>query len=128
MITDTVDPQYAKHWTTYAEDYLRQLKKHKFDQDSKTLMAWVKKFQTHDKDFAFHQKMSRNDSRETYGRCTLYSTCTGEKDFDNIKGVGLRENEACIPDYLRRTQEDCKKDDPDSELFEVTIFCQNDKN
>lgn len=121
MITDTVDPQYAKHWTTYAEDYLRQLKKHKFDQDSKTLMAWVKKFQTHDKDFAFHEKMSRNDSRETYGRCTLYSTCIGENDVDiGQKGVGLRENEACIPDDRRRTHEDCVKEDPKSKLFEVT--------
>ena len=121
MITDTVDPQYAKHWTRHAEEYLEQLKEHKFDQESKKLMAWVKKFQTHDKDFAFHKKMSRNDSRETYGRCTLYSTCTGENNVGiGEKGVALRENEACIPDDRRRTHEDCLKEDPKSKLFEVT--------
>ena len=58
-MVDLVDPQYAKHWTKYAEDYLQELKKHRFDQDSKKLMAWVKKFKTHDKDFAFHEKMSQ---------------------------------------------------------------------
>ena len=92
---------------------MEQLKKYNFDQDSKTLMAWVKKFQTHDKDFAFHKNMTRLDGRETYGRCVLYSTCTGEK------GVVLRENEACIPNDRRRLHEDCVKEDPKSKLFEV---------
>ena len=53
-----MDLQYSKHWTKYAEDYLQELKNNNFDQDSKTLIEWVKKFKTHDKDLAFHQKMT----------------------------------------------------------------------
>ena len=120
MSKENVHPKYAKHWTKYAEDYLQELKKNDFDQDSKKLISWVKKVRTHDKDFAFHPKMSRDDSRETYGRCTLYSTCTGENEIGvGEKGVGLKENEACIPDDRRRTQKDCEKEDPKSKLFEV---------
>ena len=120
MIADTVDPRYAKHWKNYSESYLQELKNHDFNQDSEPLKAWVQKIDHHDKDFVFHQKMSRNDSRETYGRCTLYSTCTGENDVGILNGVHLRENEACIPDYRRKTQEDCRKENPGSDLFEVT--------
>ena len=76
----------------------------------------------HDKDFAFHPEMSRNDSRETYGRCTLYSTCTGENEVGiGEKGVSLKDNEACIQNDRRRTQKDCEKKDPKSNLFEVNM-------
>ena len=115
-----MDLQYSKHWTKYAEDYLQELANNNFDQDSKTLIEWVKKFKTHDKDFAFHQKMTRNDSRETYGRCTLFSTCTGRNELGvGEKAITLNENEPCIADDRRRTQKDCEKEDPKSKLFEV---------
>ena len=85
-----MDPRYAPFWTKYAKDYMQQLKKYNFDQDSNSVMAWVKKFQTHDKDFAFHKNMTRLDGRETYGRCVLYSTCTGEKGV--VIGVPKRDS------------------------------------
>ena len=125
FIPETIDANYAKFWTTYAEDYLKELSKNHFDQESTTLKAWVKAKQMYDKNFAFDPKMSKNDSRETYGRCALYSACTGKNELGvGEKAITLGKDEACIPNDRRKVQEECNRKDSNSTLFEVHIINQ----
>jgi hypothetical protein len=69
-----------------------------------------------------------NSMRTTYGRCVLYSTCTGPSNlfFGNVSV--LEENIACLSSKHRKQQKTCEEEG--LTLFEVktNIYLHDIKN
>ena len=112
-----IDKDYMLFWKNYAENFIIKLNESNFDQNSTNLIKWTTSQKMPDK--AFSSDMSGNTSmRTTYGRCVLYSTCTGSSNLFSGNVSVLEENSACLSTKLRKQHKTCDKEG--LKLFEVT--------
>ena len=110
------DPEYYAFWKRYSENFLIELSSNHHDMASKQLIQFTKEKTI--PSYAFCTKMPGEDdsNREAYGRCVLYSTCTG-KDNIGIDHASLVKDKDCLETHERKDQESCKALKLD--LFEV---------
>ena len=110
------DPKYYAFWKRYSENFLKELSSNNHDMESSQLIQFTKEKKI--PSYAFCRKMPGEveSNRESYGRCVLYSTCTG-KDNIGIDHAILVKDKDCLETHERKDQESCKALKLD--LFEV---------
>ena len=100
------DPKYYAFWKRDSENFLNELSSNNHDMDSNQLIQITKEKKI--PSYAFCTKMPGEveSNRESYGRCVLYSTCTG-KDNIGIDHAILVKDKHCLATKERKTQESC---------------------
>ena len=104
--TTKTDPKYHAFWKRYSENFLKKLSSNNHDMESSQLIQFTKEKKI--PSYAFCTKMPGEveSNRESYGRCVLYSTCTG-KDNIGIDRAILVKDKHCLATKERKTQESC---------------------
>ena len=104
--TSQTDPKYYAFWKRYSENFLNELSSNNHDMDSSQLIQFTKEKKI--PSYAFCTKMPGEveSNRESYGRCVLYSTCTG-KDNIGIDRAILVKDKHCLATNERKTKESC---------------------
>ena len=104
--TTQTDPKYYAFWKRYSENFLNELSSNNHDMDSNQLIQITKEKKI--PSYAFCTKMPGEveSNRESYGRCVLYSTCTG-KDNIGIDHASLVKDKDCLETHERKDQESC---------------------
>ena len=117
--TTQTDPKYYAFWKRYSENFLNELSSNNHDMDSSQLIQFTKEKKI--PSYAFCTKMPGEveSNRESYGRCVLYSTCTG-KDNIGIDHAILVRDKHCLATTERKTQESCGA--LNLTLFEVSFI------
>ena len=100
------DPEYYAFWKRYSENFLNKLSLNHHDMASRQLIQFTKEKTI--PSYAFCTKMPGEveSNRESYGRCVLYSTCTG-KDNIGIDHASLLKDKDCLETHERKDQESC---------------------
>ena len=100
------DPKYYAFWKRYSENFLNELSSNNHDMDSSQLIQFTREKKI--PSYAFCRKMPGEveSNRESYGRCVLYSTCTG-KDNIGIDQASLVKDKDCLETHERKNQESC---------------------
>ena len=114
-----IDEDYMLFWKNYAENFITKLNESEFDMTSHDLINWTITEKIPNK--AFSSNMSSKEQlsmRTTYGRCVLYSTCTGPSNLFSGNVSVLGENIACLSSKHRKQHKTCEKEG--LKLFEVT--------
>ena len=113
------DPEYYAFWKRYSENFLNELSSNHHDMASRRLIQFTKEKTI--PSYAFCTKMPGEDESnlEAYGRCVLYSTCTG-KDNIGIDRAILVKDKHCLATKERKTQESCGA--LNLTLFEVSFI------
>ena len=108
------DPKYYAFWKRYSENFLNELSSNNHDMASKELIQFAKEKKI--PSYAFCSKMPGEDesNRKAYGRCVLYSTCTG-KDNIGIDHAILVKDKDCLETHERKDQASC-------EALKLTLF------
>ena len=117
--TTQTDPKYYAFWKRYSENFLNELSSNNHDMDSSQLIQFTKEKKI--PSYAFCTKMPGEveSNRESYGRCVLYSTCTG-KDNIGIDRAILVKDKHCLATKERKTQQSCGA--LNLTLFEVSLI------
>ena len=113
------DPKYYTFWKRYSENFLNELSSNNHDMESNQLIHFTKEKKI--PSYAFCTKMPGEveANRESYGRCVLYSTCTG-KDNIGIDHAILVKDKDCLETHERKDQESCQASN--LTLFEVLFI------
>ena len=117
--TTQTDPKYYAFWKRYSENFLNELSSNNHDMDSNKLIQFTKEKKI--PSYAFCRKMPGEveSNRESYGRCVLYSTCTGKSNIGIDHAIVVTDKH-CLPTKERKDQESC--DALDLTLFEVSFI------
>ena len=110
------DPKYFAFWKRYSENYLTELSSNNHDMDSSQLIQFTREKKI--PSYAFCTKMPGEDesNREAYGRCVLYSTCTGKANLGIDHAIVVKDKH-CLTTKERKNQESCQASQ--LTLFEV---------
>ena len=113
------DPKYYAFWKRYSENFLNELSSNNHDMDSNQLIQFTKEKKI--PSYAFCTKMPGEveANRESYGRCVLYSTCTGKANIGIDHAIVVKDK-YCLTTKERKTQESCGASD--LTLFEVSFI------
>ena len=100
------DPEYYSFWKRYSENFLNELLSNNHDMASEQLIQFTK--QKTIPSYAFCSKMPGEDesNREAYGRCVLYSTCTGKANIGIDHAIVVKDKH-CLTTKERKNQESC---------------------
>ena len=99
---------YSKFWKEYTDGFISKLASSNFDLASTTLKEWVRQEQI--PSHAYDPEMFRKEScPKRYGRCVLYSTCTG-RSANVTSHASVVTNEACLKSHQRQDSTSCKKE------------------
>ena len=100
------DPEYYAFWKRYSENFLNELSSNHHDMASRQLIQFTKEKTI--PSYAFCTKMPGEDesNQEAYGRCVLYSTCTGNANI-GIDHAILVKDKDCLETHERKDQESC---------------------
>ena len=112
------DPEYYAFWKRYSENFLNELSSNHHDMASRRLIQFTKEKTI--PSYAFCTKMPGEDesNREAYGRCVLYSTCTGQDKIGIDQAIFVKDKH-CLATKERKTQKSCEASN--LTLFEVTF-------
>ena len=115
--SNQTDPEYYAFWKRYSENFLNELSANNHDMASEQLIHLTK--QKTVPSYAFCPKMPGEDesNREAYGRCVLYSTCTGKANIGIDHAIVVKDKH-CLTTKERKNQESCQA--LDLTLFEVS--------
>ena len=100
------DPEYYSFWKRYSENFLNELLSNNHDMASEQLIQFTKEKTI--PSYAFCSKMPGEDesNREAYGRCVLYSTCTGKANIGIDHAIVVKDKH-CLTTKERKNQESC---------------------
>ena len=114
--TTQTDPKYYAFWKRYSENFLNELSSNNHDMDSNQLIQITKEKKI--PSYAFCTKMPGEveSNRESYGRCVLYSTCTGKANIGIDHAIVVKDKH-CLTTKERKNQESCGASE--LTLFEV---------
>jgi len=99
---------YSKFWKEYTDGFISKLASSNFDLASTKLKEWVRQEQI--PSHAYHPEMFRKPScPKRYGRCILYSTCTG-RSANVTSYASVVTNEACLKSTQRQDSASCQKE------------------
>ena len=117
--SNQTDPEYYAFWKRYSENFLNELSANNHDMASEQLIQFTKEKTI--PSYAFCSKMpgEMESNREAYGRCVLYSTCTGKANIGIDHAIVVKDKH-CLPTKERKDQESC--DALDLTLFEVSFI------
>ena len=114
--SDQTDPEYYSFWKRYSENFLNELSANNHDMASEQLIQFTKEKTI--PSYAFCSKMpgEMESNREAYGRCVLYSTCTGKANIGIDHAIVVKDKH-CLTTKERKNQESCQASQ--LTLFEV---------
>ena len=117
--SNRTDPEYYAFWKRYSENFLNELSANNHDMASEQLIQFTKEKTI--PSYAFCSKMpgEMESNREAYGRCVLYSTCTGKANIGIDHAIVVKDKH-CLTTKERKTQESCGASD--LTLFEVSFI------
>ena len=115
-----VDESYARFWKDYAKQFIEKLKENKFEMTSNWLINWTYSKNIPSTAIDPYNMSGSETTRIGYGRCVLYSTCTGTNNLF-YKSVSVHDlNLPCLKPNQSMTQSTCEKEH--LTLFEVTYI------
>ena len=110
------DLSYSTYWKEYTDTFIGKLSSGNFDLESTQLTEWVRQEELPSN--AYHSEMYKESTnKEDYGRCILFSTCTGST-ANVISDSFVVTNKACLEKHQRHNKTSCQNEN--LKLLEVT--------